>query len=311
MLSPSILFLFLHASSLFSLIEPTEDWKVEQVLHWWLLRAHSESEAEYEKLVDSLAQQLEDGKQELWEAHAEVTDLMRNTDTTNTNNPTKADVDMIEEEGNTTTNRSSSNNQKDSINIQNLNKSENVENRDPIIKPKRPVGGPATMAKNKVVTIAASAKDTRATTAAASNNNTDATMKSSKRTTTNTTKEQYPPPPDTIHLEVTSGPYAGNFYDLQPKARKYAWIGRSQGRKFKTTGMSLPQDLEVSTSHGRFEYSKEEGGGVTFAYLDVGSTNGSRIDGFECEPNTSYILSSGMTLVMGATTCKVTLLALA
>ena len=279
-----------------------------------MLRAHSESEAEYEKLVDSLAQQLEDGKQELWEAHAEVTDLMRNTDTN-----TKADVDMTEEAGNTTTNcSSSSNNQKDSINIQNLNKSENVENRDPIIKPKRPVGGPATMAKNKVVTIAPSAKDTRATTAAASNNNNnnDATMKSSKRTTTNTTKEQqqqqHPPPPDTIHLEVTTGPYAGNFYDLQPKARKYAWIGRSQGRKFKTTGMSLPQDLEVSTSHGRFEYSKErEGGGVTFAYLDVGSTNGSRIDGFECEPNTSYILSSGMTLVMGATTCKVTLLALA
>ena len=289
-------------------------------MHWWLLRAHSESEAEYEKLVDSLAQQLEDGKQELWEAHAEVTDLMRNTETTDTttNNPTKADVDMTEEAGNTTTNcSSSSNNQKDSINIQNLNKSENVENRDPIVKPKRPVGGPATMAKNKVVTIAPSATDTRATTAAASNNNNDATMKSSKRTTTNTTKEQQqqqqqPPPPDTIHLEVTTGPYAGNFYDLQPKARKYAWIGRSQGRKFKTTGMSLPQDLEVSTSHGRFEYSKErEGGGVTFAYLDVGSTNGSRIDGFECEPNTSYILSSGMTLVMGATTCKVTLLALA
>ena len=39
---------------LYVLSEPTEDWTVEQVLQWWLLRAHSETDAEYEKMVDEI-----------------------------------------------------------------------------------------------------------------------------------------------------------------------------------------------------------------------------------------------------------------
>ena len=111
--------------------------------------------------------------------------------------------------------------------------------------------------------------------------------------------------PDTVHVDVLSGPNEGTFYDLQPKNRVHAWVGRSQGKKFKQKGISLPKDLEVSTSHGRFEYSRGK-----FFYTDVASTNGTRIDGEECEPNQPYEISTGMTILVGQTALKVTLLAL-
>ena len=124
-------------------------------------------------------------------------------------------------------------------------------------------------------------------------------------------------PPDTIHIDVLSGPNEGLFYDLQPRTRTYSWIGRSQGRKFKQKGISLPKDLECSTTHGRFEYTNTtntagdgNNDGPTFYFVDVGSTNGTQIDGYECEPNVSYVISTGMNILCGKTNLKVTLLSL-
>ena len=116
--------------------------------------------------------------------------------------------------------------------------------------------------------------------------------------------------PDTIHIDVVDGYYGGTFYDLQPKSRIHAWVGRSQGKKFKQKGMSLPKDLEISTTHGRFGYSSRSSGSG-FSYTDVGSTNGSRLNGACCEPNVSYALTTGMEVLIGETLLKVTLLALA
>ncbi len=113
--------------------------------------------------------------------------------------------------------------------------------------------------------------------------------------------------PDTIHIDVVDGPYNGEFYDLQPKSRSPCWLGRSSSAKFKERGISLPLDLEVSTTHGKFEFKQGK-----FFYTDAGSTNGTRINGEECETNEPYELTAkGMTILAGQTTMKVTLLKLA
>jgi hypothetical protein len=111
--------------------------------------------------------------------------------------------------------------------------------------------------------------------------------------------------PDTIHVDVIAGEYQGAFFDLQPRSRNHAWVGRSQGRKFRDKGISLPKDLEVSTSHGRFEYSRGK-----FYYLDAASTNGSRIQNMEIEPNKPYELYTGIEITVGQTIMKITLLSL-
>ena len=42
--------------------EPTDDWKVEQVLWWCLLRSQEENDGRYEMIVSSLHKQLSDGQ---------------------------------------------------------------------------------------------------------------------------------------------------------------------------------------------------------------------------------------------------------
>jgi len=80
----------------------------------------------------------------------------------------------------------------------------------------------------------------------------------------------------TIILVVKEGPYASSTFKLiQSKARKEFIVGRSTGKKVKDYGVSLPQDPEVSTVHGRVEVRGD--GKVVFE--DLGSTNGSFING--------------------------------
>lgn len=80
----------------------------------------------------------------------------------------------------------------------------------------------------------------------------------------------------TILLLVKEGPYASSTFKLtQSKARKDFIVGRSTGKKVKDFGVSLPQDPEVSTVHGRVEVRGD--GKVVFE--DLGSTNGSFING--------------------------------
>eukprot|EP00624_Nannochloropsis_granulata_P003710 evm.model.NODE_28784_length_8698_cov_13.953208.3 len=78
-----------------------------------------------------------------------------------------------------------------------------------------------------------------------------------------------------IILVVKEGPYAScTFKLIQSKARKEFIVGRSTGKKVKDHGVSLPQDPEVSTVHGRVEVR----GNGKVVFEDLGSTNGSFIN---------------------------------
>lgn len=200
--------------------EPKDSWTIEQVMNWWLLRAHSESDAAYEQIVESLAKQLEQGKESLMNDHKAVSNIV---------------------EG----------------------KVDSVENNDPqtnVVKPI--VDEPNTKPEVKVA----------------------------------------PKNKGTILIEIQAGDYEGQTYNLHPKARSHAWVGRSQGKKFREKGISLPKDLEVSTTHGRFELL-----GNQLVYVDTGSTNGSRIGDLDIEPNSPIVLESGMLITVGQTVMRVTL----
>lgn len=208
--------------------EPSDNWTIEQGMHWWLLQAHAESDAECNKVISSLSDQLEKGKESLWEDHKQVKKIV---------NDGGCD---------------------DGAAVVNNENSSNSQNRSK-------------------------------------------TTKTNVNTTSESEKQTLSLSSDTIRVDIIEGEYDGMFYELHPKARVYAWVGRSQGQKFRDKGISLPRDLEVSTTHGRFELKRGK-----FFYVDTGSTNGSMVGDMEIEPNAPVELESGMTIRVGQTVMKVT-----
>ena len=252
--------------------EPTEDWTVEQVLKWWVLRAHSECEAEYSRIVDDLSAQLKEGTESLWQAHEEVSSILDH-------GVDKAAATAAAKAGGTSTD-GLENSDPQHLNV---NSSNNIPSCD-IQKPAAARGQQQEIQHQHQHQIGNSGEtETK-------DEDAGATGSSSKI--------------DTIRIVIISGFYEGMSLDVQPKGRTAAFVGRSQGKKFKEKGVSLPKDLEVSTSHGKFESIRGK-----FYYTDVGSTNGSLINGCAIEPSKPYEVREGMEISCGQTIMSIKLVA--
>ena len=121
-------------------------------------------------------------------------------------------------------------------------------------------------------------------------------------TTTGTTKPQHLvlPKLKCIHISISTGPHATEVKALVPTDKSPCWVGRSGSKKFREKGISLRKDLEVSTTHGKFEILE----GKPY-FTDTGSSNGTLIEGREIAPNEPYELKEGMRITLGSSLCTV------
>lgn len=110
-----------------------------------------------------------------------------------------------------------------------------------------------------------------------------------------------------LRVEITGGQYyVGHVFHLRPTPVNPCLIGRSKGAKFTKRGISLPKDLEVSTSHGKFQVDADG----KYYYVDTGSTNGSFVGGdqtTELEPDVPYLITDGLQLKCGGTLMKISI----
>mmetsp|Transcript_13501 Transcript_13501/g.22041 ORF Transcript_13501/g.22041 Transcript_13501/m.22041 type:complete len:195 (+) Transcript_13501:156-740(+) len=100
-----------------------------------------------------------------------------------------------------------------------------------------------------------------------------------------------------INLTVKEGTYKGSSFSLsKPKAKTFAWIGRSKTKAFTgPRGVSLPKDSLVSEKHGKF--STADGSVV---YIDNKSSNGSLLNGNPVPPKTQVTISDGDEMMIGS-----------
>ena len=101
----------------------------------------------------------------------------------------------------------------------------------------------------------------------------------------------------TVKLAVIAGAHAGLTFEVKPRRRRYVWIGRSTGKKFKAkgTGVSLPEDHSVSTTHAKLGVDKD--GFVTVT--DLQSTNGTLVNDVLIEELKPHVIKHGDALVLG------------
>lgn len=117
---------------------------------------------------------------------------------------------------------------------------------------------------------------------------------------------------DHIKVLITSGPHADSKHALlRPKANAPCFIGRSKGKKFIKNGISLSKDQEVSTTHAKILVEglglgdgNSTGRDVKFYFVDVGSTNGSSLDGEMLEPDVKVLIGEGTEIKVGMSTLK-------
>ena len=102
-------------------------------------------------------------------------------------------------------------------------------------------------------------------------------------------------------IKAMTGPHEGVSFTIQPqKKRLVPKVGRSTGKQFVKNGISLPDDGEVSTMHGRFDVNE----GALW-YTDTNSTNGTIMRGEALSPRDAVRLAVGDTIVVGQTELRV------
>lgn len=137
----------------------------------------------------------------------------------------------------------------------------------------------------------------------------------------------------TVTVQITVGPHAPSTYTLHPKPNTPCVIGRSKGKKFSNSGISLYRDQEVSTTHGKFLVvmedeaeevldddieNNDDHGALAgsssrmkikprYYYADVGSTNGSIYNGVALVANVKLELKNGMEIKVGNSLLRISL----
>ena len=117
-----------------------------------------------------------------------------------------------------------------------------------------------------------------------------------------------------VEVLVTSGAHEGFKALLRPKPNTPCFIGRSKGKKFIKNGISLHKDQEVSTTHAKIiveggtiglaEGSNAASNEPKFYFVDLGSTNGTFLNGETIEPESKVLLEEGLELKVGGSNLK-------
>jgi len=129
-------------------------------------------------------------------------------------------------------------------------------------------------------------------------------LNSKSNTSASSKDKEQAGPVKTVEITIISGPHEGSNFSLRPTSRTPAFAGRSTGKKFVQKGVSLPDDYQVSTTHGKFTIYK----GAAY-FTDTGSTNGTSFKGDteELQIDERYELNDGMVLVIGISELSITL----
>lgn len=98
----------------------------------------------------------------------------------------------------------------------------------------------------------------------------------------------------TITLTTTAGPHIGANFELS-FGHEACFIGRSTGRRFRVNGVSLPRDDEVSTTHAKIECKNGQ-----VVIIDLGSTNGTVVNGAYLDEGRTQPLENGANVVVGS-----------
>ena len=105
-----------------------------------------------------------------------------------------------------------------------------------------------------------------------------------------------------IQIMVVEGVHKDALFKFKRTSRLTVMIGRSTGKRFKRGGVSLFKDSEVSTTHGKLHVHKDD-----LCYSDLGSTNGSFLNGEALEARKTYIINDGDVLKLGQSHLKVSI----
>ena len=252
--------------------EPTDEWTIEQLLHWCFLQSETRTNKRRDELIGALREQLAGGRKVLLEAHEQAV---------------QATAGQDEEDAVEAANKVDKTTAAGKV-------ADKAEVADEVMED---ASAPATK-KNADANANANANENIANGADDEATAAAATAEEAKKPTRSKAATGV-----TVRAEVIEGLYAGQTFDLKPKSRSPCFIGRSAGKKFRDRGISMPNDGEVSTTHAKVEVK----GGKAY-YTDVGSTNGTLLNGQEVEPDVALLITDGMQLLIGAQVVRFTLI---